>query len=182
MPLFEYPELACVQITWLIGSGFWMLRRNDEIPLLISFLLFYVTGYRYWAVTNGLNDWVNLGQFGIAPITQPETLSALSYLVLAQSFFLAAYIYCQKHKIPVVETTQLSPFLSWLRPKIIMFGLFCLPLVMLTRGSVANQIRSGRSAAFSSERLSKSVSLCPRRDCYADYVPMEIWWDAKVVA
>lgn len=148
MPLFEYPELACAQIAWLVISGFWMLRRNDEIPLLVSFLLFYVTGYRYWAVTNGLNAWVNLSQFGVEFITQPEALQALSYIVLAQSCFLAAYLYCQKHKIPVAQLTELSPFLVWLRPRVIAFGLFCLPLVVLITNNVAGQRRAGRSLAF----------------------------------
>ena len=152
MPLFEYPELAFAQISWLILSGLWMLRRNDEIPLLISFLLFYVTGYRYWAVTNGLNDWVNLSQFGIASITPLEALEALNYIVLAQSCFLLAYFCVQNQKISVAQPTPLSPllnpFLLWLRPKVICFGLFCLPLVILVKGSVVGQLRAGRSLAF----------------------------------
>lgn len=148
MPLFEYPELATVQICWLLVSGFWILRRNDEIPLLISFLLFYVTGYRYWAVTSGLNDWVNLSQFGVSYFTQPEALTALGYLVLGQSFFLCTYLWNQRRKMPVVKPTALSPFLAWLRPKVIVFGLFCMPLVLLVRGNVATQVRSGRSLAF----------------------------------
>lgn len=148
MTLFEYPELVAVQITWLVVSGLWMLRRNDEIPLLISFLLFYVTGYRYWAVTSGLNSWVNLSQFGILSVTEPEAIQALSCLVLAQSCLLAAYLWNQNRKIPVVQSTALSPFLTWLRPKVIGFGLICLPLVILVRGNVADQIRAGRSLAF----------------------------------
>lgn len=148
MPLFEYPELASAQIIWLIVTGFWLLRRNDEIPLLISFLLFYVTGYRYWAVTSGLNDWVNLSQFGISYFTTSEALDALSYLVMGQSCFLGAYLWNQRRKIPVVESIEIGSFLIWLRPKIIAFGLFCLPLVLLVRGSVASQVRSGRSLAF----------------------------------
>lgn len=148
MPLFEYPELVTAQIIWLVIAGLWMLRRNDEIPLLISFLLFYVTGYRYWAVTSGLNGWVNLSQFGISYITQPEALDALWYLVLAQSCFLGAYLWNQRQKIPVVKPIEMSPFLVWLRPKAITFGLFCLPLVLLIRGNVASQVRSGRSLAF----------------------------------
>lgn len=148
MLLFEYPELISAQIAWLIVSGYWMLRRNDEIPLLISFLLLYVTGYRYWAVTHGLNTWVNLSQFGIEYITQSEAVVALAYIVLGQSCFLAAYFCCQRLKIPITQPTGLSPFLLWLRPKVIIFGLCCLPLVILVRGNVVSQIRSGRSLAF----------------------------------
>lgn len=125
-----------------------MLRRNDEIPLLVSFLLLYVTGYRYWVVTHGLNKWVNLSQFGIEYITQNEALSALGYIVLAQSCFLTTYLCCQRLKIPVTQPTGLSPFLLWLRPKVIAFGLCCLPLVVLVRGNVVSQVSSGRSLAF----------------------------------
>ena len=148
MPLFDYPELVIVQLTWLGITGFWMLRRNDEIPLLVSFLLFYVTGYRYWAIATGLNDWVNLSQFGISGIDRLEALDALSLLVLAQSCFLAAYLWNQRRRLPVVEPMQLSPFLTWLRPKLLLFGLACLPLVVLVRESVASQVRGGQSLAF----------------------------------
>lgn len=148
MPLFEYPELATTQIGWLLIAGFWMLRRNDEIPLLISFLIFYVTGYRYWAVTSGLNNWIRLDQFGIGYISQDDALNALSYLVLAQSCFLISYMWNQKEKIPVAKSIELSSFLVWLRPKVITFGLLCLPLVLLVQGSVASQVRAGRSLAF----------------------------------
>jgi len=148
MTLFEYPELVCVQIFWLMTAGFWLLQRNDEIPLLVSFLLFYVTGYRYWVVTTGLNSWVNLSQFGIAHITEVEALQALSYIVLAQTCFLATYLWNQRQTIPIVTLTTLSPFLKWLRPKTIIFGLLCLPLVLLTRNNVASQVASGRSLAF----------------------------------
>ncbi|NET31568.1 MAG: hypothetical protein F6K19_06155 [Cyanothece sp. SIO1E1] len=148
MFLSKYPELACVQIGWLIISGFWMLRRNDEIPLLISFLLFYVTGYRYWAVTQDLGDWVNLSQFGIAPISEAEALNALACLVLAQTCFLGAYLWRQRHTLPIVQGNEFTPAIPNLSPKIILFGLFCLPLVILVRGNVSSQLQAGRSLAF----------------------------------
>jgi oligosaccharide repeat unit polymerase len=148
MPLFEYPELVCVQISWMAIASRWMLRRNDEIPLLISSLLFYVTGYRYWAVTSGLNDWVNLSQFGIGFITQSEVIEALTYLVLGQSCFLAAYIVYQRQKIPIVKPIALGSFMQWLSPRILIFGVLCLPLVLLARSNVNAQLRAGNSLAF----------------------------------
>ncbi|MEM9446953.1 MAG: hypothetical protein AAGA75_00285 [Cyanobacteria bacterium P01_E01_bin.6] len=148
MPLLNYPELIGIQLGWLAIGCFWLLRRNDEIPLLVSFFLLYVTGYRYWVVSIGLNNWVNLSQFGIPRVTTSESLEALAYLVLAQSCFLIAYLWNQKRRMPIVESMTLSPFLVWLRPKVITFGLFCLPLVLITRGSVVGQLRAGRSLAF----------------------------------
>lgn len=147
---FAYSELITIQLAWLAIASVWMVRRNDEIPLLISFLIFYVTGYRYWAVTSGLNDWVNLSNFGILPITESDALSALGFLVVGQTFFLTAYLLCQKSSFPTVKEANLgiSPFLTWLRPKLLVVGLFCLPLVILVRGAVTAQMRSGRSLAF----------------------------------
>lgn len=148
MPLFEYPELAFAQLALLVLSGIWLLRRNDEIPLLISGFMFYVASYRYWAVTSGINNWVNLSHFGFVPVTTDTALRALAYIVFGQICLLATYMLRQKKILPLIVAAGDYPFLQWLRPKIILFGLFCLPLVVITRSSVIAQARAGRSLAF----------------------------------
>ncbi|MCP6759262.1 MAG: oligosaccharide repeat unit polymerase [Fischerella sp. CENA71] len=150
MPLFEYPQLAFTQIALIVISARWMLRRNDELPLLLSFLLFYVSSFRYWAVANGFNIWVNLEQFGLAPVTNQSATDALQYIVLGQLCTVGTYMLRQKLKIPVVDRQYIgfSPFLNWLRPKVILFGVFCLPLVIVAQNSVKAQLAEGRSAAF----------------------------------
>ncbi|MEQ8958882.1 MAG: hypothetical protein RLP02_13310, partial [Coleofasciculus sp. C2-GNP5-27] len=148
MPLFEYPELIFTQIALLVISGIWLLRRNDEIPLLISTFLFYVASYRYLIVSNGIDRWVNLGSFGFTPITNEAGVVALSYIVLGQICLLATYMVRQR-QVLLIASPQADPFLlRWLRPKVLLLGLFCLPLVAITRSNVIAQVAAGRSLAF----------------------------------
>ncbi len=148
MPLFEYPELVFTQLVLLVISGIWLLRRNDEIPLLISTFLFYVASYRYWVVTNGIGRWVNLGNFGFTPIIKEEALVALSYIALGQICLLATYMLRQQQVLPIAIPQADPLLLRWLRPKVLLLGLFCLPLVGITRSNVIAQVTGGRSLAF----------------------------------
>jgi hypothetical protein len=148
MPLFEYPELVFTQIALLILSGIWMLRRNDELPLLSSTFVFYIASYRYWAVTSGIDDWVKLGNFGFTPITKEAAVGALSYIVVGQICFLATYMLRQTRVLPVVVPDGDRFFFQWLRPKVIFFGLFCLPVVVVVRAQVSAQLAAGSSLAF----------------------------------
>jgi hypothetical protein len=148
MHIFEYPELVFTQLALLVISGIWLLRRNDEIPLLISTFLFYVASYRYWVVSSGIGRWVNLGNFGFTPITKEAALIALSCIVLGQICLLVAYMVRQRQVLPITSP-QADPFLlQWLRPKVLLFGLFCLPLVGITRTNLIAQVTGGRSLAF----------------------------------
>jgi len=148
MTLFEFPELICTQIALLILSGIWFLRRNDEIPLLINSFLFYIASYRYWAVTQGINTWVNLSNFGFEAITKEAAVGALSYIVFGQICLLTTYMCQQRRVIPPVIEIRDTAFNRWLRPKVIFFGLLCLPLVVFIRAQVAAQLSAGSSLAF----------------------------------
>ena len=147
MALFEYQELLLTQITLIIISIIWFFRRNDVIPLLISFLLFYVASYRYWSVTSGLNGWVHTAAL-LSNNIEADALNALACIVFGQLCLLGTYWYCQKQPIPVAKVENTGSFLTWLRPKVLFFGLLCLPLVIATRSSVLAQMQSGRSLAF----------------------------------
>ncbi|MCX7593602.1 MAG: hypothetical protein N2235_07555 [Fischerella sp.] len=149
MPLFDFPELACTQIALILFSGIWMLRRNDEVPLIISSFLFYVSSYRYWAVTNGLGSWVTLGKLGnFEPITSEAALVALHYIVLGHICLITTYVLCHKQTLPIIEPIGDRFLLAWLYPKAIRFGLFCLPLILIARNQVTAQVASGKSLAF----------------------------------
>lgn len=148
MPSFDYSELAFVQIACFSFSILWMLRRNDEIPLLISSLLGYVASYRYWAVTHGINDWVNLTNFGVPTITEEMALTALPYIVIGQVCVLTTYWVNQSEKIPILQTVELTSFFTWLTPKVLLLGLLCLPLVTAVRNIVASQVASGSSLSY----------------------------------
>jgi len=147
MSLFEFPELAIAQLALLIVSTIWFLRRNDEIPLLISSFLLYVTSYRYWVVTKGINSWVNLGiQISI---TEEEAIKALACVIFGQICLLGTYMLRQNRILPIATPPKGNRrFWQWLRPKAILLGLCCLPLVLLTRSSIIAQLSGGQSLAF----------------------------------
>ncbi|MBD1862614.1 MULTISPECIES: hypothetical protein [Trichocoleus] len=148
MPLFEYPELAFTQIAFLVLSVIWFLKRNDEIPLIISSFLFYVASYRYWAVEHGINQWIKLSWFISKPITQEAALEALMYITLGEICLLSTYMLCQRRSLAVAIPPSDRSVLQWLRPKTLLLGLFCLPLVILTRSQIATQLSAGSSLAF----------------------------------
>lgn len=148
MPLFEYPELAFTQIAFLILSIIWFLKRNDEIPLIISSFLLYVASYRYWAVEHGINQWIKLNWLISKPITQEVALEALAYITFGEICLLSTYMLCQRRSLSVAMPADDRSLLQWLRPKALSLGLFCLPLVILTRSQVAAQINAGGSLAF----------------------------------
>lgn len=149
MTLFEYPELALTQIVLIVVSANWMLRRNDEIPLLISSFLFYVASYRYWAVTSGIGSWVILEtKFGFTPITEDAALAALNYIVFGEICLLATYMFRQRRVLPIVRPVGDRSLFLWLRPKAIFLGFLCLPLVVMFHSQVAAQVGAGSSLAF----------------------------------
>ncbi|MEJ1933990.1 hypothetical protein WDZ92_27655, partial [Nostoc sp. NIES-2111] len=149
MPLFEFSYLAYTQIGLIIFSGIWMLRRNDEIPLFINSFLFYISSYRYWAVTSGFGEWVTLGELGgFDPITAPDALVALNYMVFGQICLIGTYIFFQKESLPIIKPIADRQFLAWLHPIVIRFGLLGLPVILYVRYRVAAQVASGKSLAF----------------------------------
>jgi oligosaccharide repeat unit polymerase len=147
--LFEFPDLAFTQIGLIVFSGIWMLWRNDEVPLFISSFLFYISSYRYWAVTSGFGTWVTLGDLGgFNSITTEAALVALNYMVFGEICLVATYMFCQKQSLQVIKPVAEQSFLLWLYPKAIRFGLLCLPLVLYVRARVGAQVASGKSLAF----------------------------------
>lgn len=148
MPLFEYPELLLTQLVLLGVSGVWFLRRNDEIPLLMSSFLFYVASYRYWVVTTGIDRWVSLTHMGFNPITPETALIALSHIVFGEICLLATYMVRQRRVLPKIQAIGDRALFRWLRPKLLFVGLLFLPLVVLARARVVAQLRSGSSLAF----------------------------------
>lgn len=101
MTFFEFPELFITQIILVVIGVFWLLKRNDEIPLLISSFLLYCGSYRYWAVTTGLSrGWVRLSNFGFSPINEQKALIALSFITFGEFCLLGFYILFQRQYLP----------------------------------------------------------------------------------
>ena len=147
MAVFEYPILLFAQIILITASLFWLTKRNDVVPLLISTFLFYVASYRYWSVTSELGRWVSVTAF-LSDNPEVDGLNALACIVFGQICLLGAYCYCQPQTIPVCSADENNSLLRWLRPKVLFLGLLCIPLVIAIRSSVMAQRNSGRSLAF----------------------------------
>src|SRR5437660_9391159 len=94
--MFNFPELAIAQLMLVGASVVWLLKKNDEVPILITGVLFYCSTYRFWAVTSGYDDWVVIWQNNFAPVTEEKALEVLSYMVLGQIVLLATYMFRQK--------------------------------------------------------------------------------------
>lgn len=147
----DFLLMAGVQLALILLGIYWMLQRNDEMPLLVAGFMFYVASYRFWAVTTGLGEWVNIagfGSFSFATITEPVAIGALKYIVLGEAVFLAAYCLRQKTRIPVVAPIADPVLLAWLRPKALALGMIALPLAVATRSRVMGALEAGRSMAF----------------------------------
>ncbi|NJM99039.1 MAG: oligosaccharide repeat unit polymerase [Phormidesmis sp. RL_2_1] len=158
--IFHYPELALTQGILIVLSIRWLFKRNDELPLLLNSLLFYVTSYRYWAVNQGINNWISLSQYGLSPVTNESAVDGLNYIVMGQILLVATYMYKQTAVIPSIEPKMLkmSPFFRWVRPKVLIFGVICLPLSLFARSYVRSQFLAGKSLAF---QISGYASMLP---------------------
>ncbi|MEO1133725.1 MAG: hypothetical protein AAFX40_13575, partial [Cyanobacteria bacterium J06639_1] len=146
--MFGFPELVLAQFVLLGYSFYWMLKRNDEIPLLINSCLFYIGCYPYWAVQMGWRSWLNLSVYGLERITDETALAALNCIVLGQVCLVLTYQWRQNQTIPIAVPSKADPLVKKIMPWIMLLGAACLPLVVFTRGIVSAQRRSGLSAAF----------------------------------
>ncbi len=144
--MIGFPQLAAAQVFLLILSVIWFLRRDDELPLLVSGVLLYCSSYRFWAVTSGLDDWVKIWQFALSPVTEDKALQVLGYIVLGQTLLIGTYMYRQKHVLHMSNSIENPDLLRWLRPRIVIISLVSLPLVMLARIIAEAELVKNRSA------------------------------------
>lgn len=150
MTLFEFPELLITQLVLIATGVMWLLKRNDEIPLLINTFLLYCGSYRFWAVTSGVSSgWVNLGNFGFASINDQNALAALPYIIFGQICFVGAYMQFQRRRLPILDISAIpSPLSTRWTNRILLLGLVCMGLAVVLRSTVAELRRSGLSLGF----------------------------------
>lgn len=144
--MFSFSELAAVQILLLLASVLWLVRRNDEVPILISGVLFYCSTYRFWAVTNGLDEWVTIWQDTFSPIVEAKALEVLGYIVLGQAVLIGTYMWRQKHVLKISSPVETPALLSWLRSRVILLSLLGIPLAMMLRYIASAVQRTSPSA------------------------------------
>ena len=139
--------------TFLAFLGvWWLLYRNDELPLVVNALLLYSTSYRVIAVQQGLNEWVNLSVYSrrLIPITLESANTALLEIIIGQILLTLFYCCYQPKVIPVLQVDQYvkREILSRIWPRLLVWGMVVIPLILSVRQTVVDQRLSGRSLAF----------------------------------
>jgi hypothetical protein len=124
------------------------MRKRDEIPLLISAVLFYVFNFRLWALFLGWTSPANLTNFGFDPLDSGSALEVESIAVLGETVLLSIYMLAQRRRIDVPNTLAPPELLGWLKPRVVALGVICILVSLLARRSVGIQLASGMSMGF----------------------------------
>jgi hypothetical protein len=140
--------LSLCQIGWIVLGVLWVGKRHDEIPLLISAVLFYVFTFRFWALLEGWASPVNLTNFGFDQLDSRSALDVLAIGTLGQTVLLSIYMLAQKRRIDVPHLLASPQLLDWLKPRIVALGVICIVISLWARRSVAMQTDSGKSMGF----------------------------------
>ena len=101
MTFFALITLSLCQIAWIVLGVLWVVRRRDEIPLLISAVLFYVFTFRLWALLMGWASAANLTNFGFDPVDSGSAFEVEAIAILGQTVLLAVYMLAQRRRIDV---------------------------------------------------------------------------------
>ena len=148
MTFFALIPLSLCQIAWIVLGVLWVARRRDEIPLLISAVLFYVFTFRLWALLMGWTSPVNLTNFGFDALDSKSALEVESIAILGQTVLLSFYMLAQRRRIDVPAKLASPELLAWLKPRVVALGVICILVSLLARRAVGVQIESGRSMGF----------------------------------
>ena len=148
MSFFAVIMLSLCQIAWIVLGVLWVVRRRDEIPLLISAVLFYVFTFRLWALLMGWASAANLTNFGFDPVDSGSAFEVEAIAILGQTVLLSVYMLAQRRRIDVPKTLASPELLNWLKPRVIALGVICIPLSLLARRSVGLELASGKSMGF----------------------------------
>jgi hypothetical protein len=140
--------LSLCQVAWILLGVFWVARKHDEIPLLISTLLFYVFTFRFWALLQGWASPVNVSNFGFDPIDSKAALDVQAIATLGETVLLSAYMLAQRRRIDVPDKLASPALLGWLKLRVFALGVICVLVSLLARWSVGAQISSGKSMGF----------------------------------
>src|SRR5438093_3942911 len=140
--------LSLCQIAWILLATLWVARKRDEIPLLISTLLFYVFTFRFWALLQGWASPVDISNFGFDPIDSNNALDVQAIATLAETVLLSVYMLAQRRRIDVPDQLASPELLDWLKPRAVALGVICIFISLWARRSVGMQIASGKSMGF----------------------------------
>src|SRR2546428_4979519 len=111
--------LSVCQIAWIVLGVLWVVRKHDEIPLLISTLLFYVFTFRFWALLLGWTSPAALTNFGFQPLDAQSAVDAQALAILAETLLLFIYMLVQRCRSDVSDKLASAELLSWLKPLVV---------------------------------------------------------------
>src|SRR5438552_18927408 len=129
------------QIAWILLGVFWVARKHDEIPLLISTLIFYVFTFRFWALLQGWALPVNIG-FDFDPIDSNSALDVQAIATLGETVLVSVYMLAQRRRNDVPHRLAAADLLCWLRLRVVALGVICIVISLRARRSLAVQIAS----------------------------------------
>jgi hypothetical protein len=147
-PFILLITLSLCQSAWILFGVIWVVRKHDEIPLLISTLLFYVFTFRLWALLQGWASPTDISNFGFDPVDVESALGVQAIATLGETVLLSVYMLAQRRRIDVPHTLASPELLSWLKPRVVALGVICILISLLARRSVEVQIASGKSMGF----------------------------------
>src|SRR5437764_12907778 len=113
MNFFGLTTLSLCQIAWIVLGVLWVVRKHDEIPLLISTLLFYVFTFRLWALLLGWASATDLGNFGFDPIDFKSALDVQAVATLGGTLLRSVDMRGQTGGIAVPHTFASSELRGW---------------------------------------------------------------------
>src|SRR5206468_1197370 len=104
--------LSLCQIAWIWLGVLWVVRKHDEIPLLISTLVFYVFTFRFWALLQGWASPVDISNFGFDSIDSNSALDVHAIATLAETVLLSVYMLAQRRRVDVPDKFASPELLS----------------------------------------------------------------------
>jgi hypothetical protein len=140
--------LSLCQIAWILLGVRWVVRKHDEIPLLICAILFYVFSFRFWALLQGWASPVDLSNFGFDPIDSESALEVQAIATLAETVLLSVYMLTQRCRIDIPPELASPELLKWLKPRVAALGVICVLVSLVASRSVGAQLASGKSMGF----------------------------------
>ena len=140
--------LGLGQLAWILISTIWVWKRHDEVPLLVSVLLFYVFTFRFWAILQGWAAPANLTNFGFEPIGGADCLAVLGLGLLGETAWLTVYMLVQRRRVDLPSAVASPLLLDWLRTRVLLLAAGCIPLALFARELVRQQAMEGKSLGF----------------------------------
>ncbi len=136
------------QAAFIAFGIIWLLTKNDEIPVVLALLVFFISGFRYWAVERGLADFVIVAEAREFQITYEIAQRCLNFIFFGEALLLVTYAAAFGPALAPLPRLFGEGALGWLRPRIFVFSILIIPAVLAIRGYVDGRIMAGYSQAF----------------------------------